>query len=284
MSVLINHKGAVEVTHDQLNKLPEPLGKTDTHTPIHHGRFVTLVKDTAKAEGLEIMREEYSLRTGEPKRDPNGFPVTHGYDDMFGLLTVRSELSGVNHCIGLRGSNTMNFSRQLGAGNHVTVCDNLVFAAQVVIGRKHTSEILSELPTLIVDALRKVTMSFDYDAIRTDVYKNRRVNDIAAHDVMMESIQRGSKEQRTPASKLTDWLGEWHEPSHDEFKPRNAWSLLNAHTEVAKTWQHDVMAKRTEKVLGIMDEAFGVHKAALGRLSDRYTAEQIDECQIAFAA
>jgi len=27
---------------------------------------------------------------------------------------------------------------------------------------------------------------------------------------------------------------EWEEPSHDDFKPRNAWSLFNAFTEVLK--------------------------------------------------
>ena len=37
-----------------------------------------------------------------------------------------------------------------------------------------------------------------------------------------------------PASKLPRVIHEWDFPSHEEFEDRNAWSLLNAFTEVNK--------------------------------------------------
>ena len=284
MSTLISHSGAVEVTHDQLNRLEEPKPLTETHTPIHHGRFVSLVKQEIEKQGFEIIREEFSLRQGAPEMAPNGFRATNGFDDLFGLIKVKGTLEGVDHSIGVRGSNTMNFSRQLGAGNHVMVCDNLCFFAQVILGRKHTANIWNDLPDMVGVALNEIAVAFEYDKVRTEVYRNSRISDQKAHDVMMRSIQGGNKDQQTPASKLGAWVNEWLNPSHDEFKPRNAWSLINAHTEVAKSWGFDSMAKRTEKVQGIMDFGLGVHGKAKDALSDRYTAEQIDACEIAFAA
>ena len=83
MSTLISHSGAVEVTHDQLNRLEEPKPLTETHTPIHHGRFVSLVKQEIEKQGFEIIREEFSLRQGAPEMAPNGFRATNGFDDLF---------------------------------------------------------------------------------------------------------------------------------------------------------------------------------------------------------
>jgi hypothetical protein len=37
-----------------------------------------------------------------------------------------------------------------------------------------------------------------------------------------------------PASRLPKIIEAWEEPRHDEFRPRTAWSLFNAFTEVQK--------------------------------------------------
>ena len=278
MSTLINHKGAEEITLDKLRKLRDPIPLSPTHNPIRHDRFIDLVKETAAAEGLTITREEYSLKTLAPGDDYSGF------DDLFGIMDIKSLSTDQTHCLGIRGSNRMNFSRQLGAGNRVMVCDNLAFCAQVVVGRKHTLNIEIDLPDLMRDAIREVTCLFDYDAVRSAIYKDTRLTDAKAHDVMMRSIQGGTKEDQTPASKLGAWVAEWQAPKFDDFLPRNAWSLLNAHTEIAKAWGFDAMARRTEKVQGILDHGLGVHSKAKSHLDGRYTADQLDACEIAFAA
>lgn len=282
-SVFINHSGAQPVTLDQLRNQPDPVRLTETHHPIRHDRFIDLIKKTLGDFNLETTREEYSLRVEGPGETPNGMPSTHGFNDLFGLIGVRGQVSGVEHCLGIRGSNTMNFSRQLGAGNRVFVCDNLCFGAQIVVGRKHTRNILTDLPDLVSDAVNEIRCLFAYDAIRTEVYRESEISDEAAHDVMMQSIQGGNYSERTPASKLSAWVSEWHEPSHDDFKPRNAWSLLNAHTEVAKSWAFDSMSRRTEKVQGIIDRRTHTHFRAQEQLIGQYTSEQVDRCQIALA-
>jgi hypothetical protein len=38
-----------------------------------------------------------------------------------------------------------------------------------------------------------------------------------------------------PASRLPKLLDAWEEPEYEEFKPRTAWSLFNAFTEVLKS-------------------------------------------------
>lgn len=51
-----------------------------------------------------------------------------------------------------------------------------------------------------------------------------------AHYLMVEGVQSGV----LPASWLPKVIEVWEEPRHEEFKPRTAWSLFNAFTEVQK--------------------------------------------------
>lgn len=281
---LIAHCGAKRISLKALEAQEEqPQKLTDTHYPMRHDTFINLVKDEAKSIGMEITSEEYALKVAPPGESPNGRRAAYGFDDIFGVLGIKSEYTGLEHCLAVRGSNTMNISRQIGAGNRVFCCDNLAFNAQVVVGRKHTLRIQEELPDMVNDAIGRMAALFEYDQTRIDVYNGTKVDDAGAHDVMMRAIQGGIREERTPATKLSSWVDEWHEPSHDEFKPRNAWSLLNAHTELAKSWNFDAMAKRTEKVQGILDEKCGVHEECVNRMSNRYKPEVIASLQISLA-
>ena len=52
----------------------------------------------------------------------------------------------------------------------------------------------------------------------------------AASHIILSAYRRGI----ISALQLPKVCAEWEEPRHDDFKPRNAWSLFNAFTEILK--------------------------------------------------
>ena len=60
-----------------------------------------------------------------------------------------------------------------------------------------------------------------------------------------------------PPSAIPRVLQEYRSPWHEEFMPRNAWSLFNAHTEVMKAKPH-LLADRTRVLHGVFNEALEI--------------------------
>lgn len=96
--------------------------------------------------------------------------------------------------------------------------------------RKHTPNVFRDLPDLIYRMLSQVAVL----KARTDEeiagMKAFPLTPERAHHIMVEAIKAGV----TPASRLPKVIEAWEKPQFDEFKPRSAWSLFNAFTEVQK--------------------------------------------------
>ena len=242
MTKLLNHCGASRVSLDQLNALADPVPYTPTHYPIRHDVFVEVAKDTLARGGYRIATEEYSLIQEFEKKD-----------NMFGLLTLENGREDSGRVVGLRNSGSMDFTAQLGCGGQVFVCDNLVFTATIIVGRKHTRYIMNDLPALMNDAVVTLGDEFQRQEGRQEIYMEARITDVMAHDVMIETMNlRGP--QGIPGSKLSAWVNEYRNPRHEEFQHGTAWGLQNAFTEVAKAWNFDTMQNRTEGLIKVMDE------------------------------
>ncbi|MCB1087502.1 MAG: hypothetical protein KDM63_10690 [Verrucomicrobiae bacterium] len=53
-------------------------------------------------------------------------------------------------------------------------------------------------------------------------------------------------------------LQEWRRPSHEDFGPRNAWSLFNAATEAMKSINPHTVVGRTQALHGLFDGLVGM--------------------------
>ena len=243
MSTLLNHCGASRISLDGLGALADPVPYTDTHYPIRHDVFVELAKTALRGGGYEIKTEEYSLIQEEGKKD-----------NMFGLLTLSNGYDDAGRVVGLRNSGSMHFLAQLGAGDHVFVCDNLVFTAQIIVGRKHTKNIMRDLPRQMESAVHRLGDEFKKQAGRREIYRETEISDAMAHDVMIRTMEL-PKPQGIPGSKMSEWVNEYRNPSHEEFRVGTAWGLQNAFTEVAKQWNFATMQNRTEGLIRVMDKA-----------------------------
>ena len=217
---------------------------TETWVPIPHYELLDTVQEVMDKQGLVVdpTSKQFGL-----KRDNN---------QMFAVLKVVNEVDvDFGLSIGIRNSTDKSLSAAICFGSHVFVCDNLVFSGEIVLARKHTKYIRDDLDSLIVDALGKVSVFRTFHENMYTALQGIGVTDMMVHDL----VCRAFREDAIPVSHIARILDEWDKPSHPEFKPRTAWSLFNAFTEVAKTGfarNPQMASQRTMRLTGLMQRVF----------------------------
>lgn len=243
---LILHCGASAVERIEVARVTTPR-PTDTWTPIPHLTLVETVEDALRSTGLKIGKQVHSL--------------TSGGDRYFGLTEVRgpSDPDDYTWVLGLRNSHDKRFPAGIVAGASVFVCDNLSFSGEVRLTRKHTVHLQRDLPQLAARAVGQLIECWHHQDSRIEAYKNCRMRDKAAHDLVIRSVDAGACTNRLIPSVLK----EWREPSHQEFQDRTAWSLFNGFTEILKLGNLDELPKRTQALHGLFDSHVGLSAAQL---------------------
>jgi hypothetical protein len=162
--------------------------------------------------------------------------------------------SDVATVLGLRNSHDKAFAAGIMAGDAPFVCTNLIFSNEIVLGRKHTSNIITDLPRMIGDALTRLDKHWGVQDRRIAAYKEKALTDSEAHDLILRAHREGACGS-TQISKIAE---QWHNPEHDEFSNRNGWSLFNAFTNVFRG-NVNALAERSFALHGVLDKAFGVN-------------------------
>jgi hypothetical protein len=214
---LIVHRGGWSATKGDLAAVPVPEA-TESYHPVPYGRFVEEVEMHIPRFGLRVQSAQFALaREGR---------------QMFGVLTCVNgkPTDGYALAIGLRNSTDRSLSVGMTAGARVTCCDNLAFSGEVTMQRKHTANVFRDLPDLIYRMLSQVSSM--RSRIESDIaaMKVRELPPAHAHHLMVEAVRRNI----VPVSRLPKVIEAWDEPRHEQFRPRTAWSLFNAFTEVQK--------------------------------------------------
>ena len=114
----------------EIEKLSTPTA-TKSWKPLPHAQVIDEMRNQADKVGLNIVQEMH---------------LTHRNDSRyFGLFEVQSESKDIASVVGLRNSHDKSFRASICAGDAPFVCSNLCFSNEIVLGRKHTTEILSDL-------------------------------------------------------------------------------------------------------------------------------------------
>jgi hypothetical protein len=152
---------------------------------------------------------------------------------MFGVLTCRNGRPSDDYAlaIGIRNSYDRSLAVGMVAGTRVFCCDNLAFSGEVKMDRKHTLHVFRDLPDLIYRMLAQVSSMRSRIDEEIKAMKVRDLPPDRAHHLMVVAI----KADVVPASRLPKVIEGWEEPKHEEFRPRTAWSLFNAFSEVQKS-------------------------------------------------
>ena len=133
---LILHCGGKHTSRDDLMAAPTPAA-TETWQPIPHIDLLNSVGETLERSGMTIVNEAHGL--------------SKDGDRYFGMLQVMNGNNPEDYAmiVGVRNSHDKSFPAALALGAGVFVCDNLSFSGEVKLARRHTRNILRDLPGLV---------------------------------------------------------------------------------------------------------------------------------------
>lgn len=218
MSELILHRGAVNVDRKDLDSIAVP-PETPTYKPISHYALVTSITKIA-----QDMLTGYTL-------DSEEFGVARNGSQFFGVLCFRHNDFNTSLSIGIRNSTDKSISVGLCMGSKIMCCDNLAFRGDITFLKKHTLNVWKNLEDLAISTLYRSTKVHQEITDDFDRMKAIELNDARAF--MLLGLMYG-KEIISPR-QLTVALDQWNKPNHDEFQPRNLYSLYNGVTESLKS-------------------------------------------------
>jgi len=243
------HCGANEVSMDNVRRVQTPAA-TDTHYPVPHEYFIDAVRTQFEEAGMEVVHEAHALR-----RNGNEYfgllQVKPGNGPLWAAVTEQDDYALVT---GLRNSHIKTFSAGLAMGANVFCCDNLSLSGTVNLRRKHSVNILRDLPAVINRAIGQLACMGEHQEQRMDAYKATTLSDMTVRDFVVRAMEN----QVIGCTLIPKVLAEWHRPSHEDFAGRDAWSLFNAFTEVLKQRGLFDLPDRTTRLHGQMDLQCGL--------------------------
>jgi hypothetical protein len=140
-------------------------------------------------------------------------------------------------------------------GSSVFVCDNLSFSGEIRVARKHTTNIFRDLPGKITEGIGRLSNLWVSQARRFEAYKETPLNDSRdVHDLLFRAMLCNA----ATVTQLKHVYEEFQTPTHEEFRPRNVWSLFNSFTQVGKENNLNVVPSRTMALHGLLDGFCGV--------------------------
>ena len=241
---------AVEREQVQAAEVPD---RTETYCPIPHDALIRTVEDTLGDLNMEVVESAHGL-SHEGKR-------------YFGMMEVQSkqipfgvDSPDYNTVIGLRNSHDKIISAGAACGSGVFVCDNLCFRGEVKLARKHTPNILNELPLLVRQMIENVLgVQAPLMDKRIDTYRETELTDVEAHDTMIRAVKAGA----LIPNRLKTAITEWDTPRHAEFTDgKTGWRLFNSFTEAMKGSSPHQLIDRTMKIHDVMDDACSLELTA----------------------
>lgn len=235
-----------KVSSEQLATVATP-DRTDSFTPIPHAQLVNLTRDAISRAGLEIGLEEHSLARGGQR--------------YFGGFALKGlDITGTDReiVLGLRNAHDKSFAASVCIGNRMLVCENLCFSSDVKLARRHTTNIIADLPRVLSDAVARVVSHWNDMENRISLYKETEISRDRAADLLIDLVDA----KAFPARDIYSAVQEFRNPRHDEFKGGSLWTLYNSITENLKGGDLSKLPFRTMTAQSIFDRIAG-HRASI---------------------
>ena len=227
---------------------------TDSHTPIPHFSLVDETHAALERAGLEVEQEEHALARGGLR-----------YFGGFALKGNDIKADDRRLVLGLRNAHDKSFAASVCIGNQMMVCENLCFSSDVKLARRHTKNIVADLPRVLSSAISRVVSHWSDMGKRIDAYKSIEVPKAKAADMIIDLVDA----KAFPARDVYKAVKEFETPRHEEFKGGSLWTLYNGITEHLKGGDLSKLPQRTMTVQSVFDKLAG------------HTPEIIDAVEIA---
>lgn len=229
--MLMFNQSVRTVTRADLAGLPVPR-RTRSHRPVPHQDAADALIEAAEDRGLTVRSELWTVTDGAMYPEP-GSRLHVPAARLFGTIDFEPipgiELpDGVTPSAGVRNSHDKSFALSVLCGGRVVVCANGLLVGEYVISRKHTSRI--DLVESVDAALDQFVASVRELGTVCGQLRSSRLTPTRAKSLIVDAVRAGA----FPGSCVLPVLDEYESPSHREFKPRTAWSLYNAATQIMK--------------------------------------------------
>jgi hypothetical protein len=255
-----------KVNAEQLNGIFTP-EKTDSFQPIAHSSLVSLTRDAIERAGLSIVNEEHSLARG-------------GQRYFGGFALAGSDITGSDRQIvlGLRNAHDKSFAASVCVGNRMMVCENLCFSSDIKLARRHTTNIMSDLPRVLADAVGRVVSHWNDMGKRIESYQQTEISRDRAADLLIDLVDS----KAFPARDIYNAVQEFRNPRHEEFKGGTLWTLYNSITENLKGGDLSKLPFRTMTTQSIFDRIAG-HRPTIEAtiIEDDFAGDEVEPLIIA---
>lgn len=218
MTELILHRGGQEVSLDDLKRIETP-PPTETYVPVPHYELATM----ARTVGQDILRDYILI--GE------NYGLARQGNQLFAVLKFQKDHNDMALSVAFRNSYDKSMSIGMAFGASVFCCDNLALRGDIVVMKKHTKNVWSELEQLTITQLYKSQNNF---AMLLDEAERMKSHGMGNNDAYRMLGMLYGHEVLSPR-QLPVVVDRWLKPRNNEFGPRNAWSFYNAITEGLKS-------------------------------------------------
>lgn len=222
-------------------KTPEP---TDTHKPISHDYLVNELHAALYDAGLQVSQGIHGLSLDEQM-----------YFGLFEVIDFSSPDSTWSTLFGLRNSHNKRAAATVLAGERVWICDNMSFTGEFRISRKHTPNIVRDIPDRMQDVVARVWNDRGRREQEINDWRTLRVAPEVGDHLILEAVRRDI----VPLKVVKKVDAEFRNPTHPEHLTagnRTLWTMYNAITEALKDTSVQALPERTIRLQKLMqDEA-----------------------------
>jgi hypothetical protein len=201
-----------------------------SYVPVPHDTVRDLTEKSLLANGFTILDEQIAVARDNQR--------------AFGTFVVSNTdtASDWNLAVGWRNAHDKSSKAMIATGSRVVVCANMCIFAEHVLGRKHTTNIMAELPDLIDLAIKNEVMA--HQRIQTEQFQAMKTRAITRDEAILTIVEAVETATSGPhylkgclsKGKVMDILGHWESSeSTEQHGKDNAWSLWNAGTHYAKS-------------------------------------------------
>ena len=238
MSLLIAKN---KVSAEQLLTVATP-EKTESFQPIGHAYLVDQMREAISRAGYTVKEEEHALaRMGQ--RYFGGFVITGKNLDATDRQLV----------LGLRNAHDKSFAASVCIGNRMIVCENLCFSSDVKLARRHTVNIIRDIPRVLSEGIGRLLSHWTDMETRISRYQNTEIGFDRACELSVQLAEA----KALPARDVFAVTQEFKAPRHPEFNTPTLWNLYNSVTENLKGSDLTKLPARTMVMQSIFDSIAG---------------------------
>ena len=238
---MVIHCGGRKATLEELQVVPLP-EETKSYKPVSHYDLATNIERVA----AEMLKDFVF--------DGGMYALSKDGQRMFGVHIYATEMSDLGLSIGFRNSYNKTMSVGIAVGAAVYICDNLAFAGDITIMRKHTTNVIEDLEIAILRVVYKAQANFTSIAESAEKMRETPLEDDSAYKLL--GLLFGRKvltPRQLPVAKQ-----EWLHPYYKEFNPRNYWSFYNAVTTALKSTPPNQILERHIKLHDLTTKTMAV--------------------------